>query len=90
MKTKDITDAWAWIRKNNQSIPDEVLDFMKDAAIAQLHSLSEPPTPTEDKPLQDELWDELSNDFRVLSRMEENDWGWNREILKSKFKITKR
>lgn len=36
MKRKDITDAWALIRKIDQTIPDDVLDFMKDSAIAAL------------------------------------------------------
>ena len=38
MTTKDITDAWARIRKIDNTIPDEVLDFMKDAAIEKLNS----------------------------------------------------
>lgn len=41
MNKKDIVDAWAWIRKNNQSIPDDVLDLMKDAAIEKLASHTE-------------------------------------------------
>ena len=36
MKRKDIIDAWAMIRETNHTIPDEVLDFMKNAAISQL------------------------------------------------------
>lgn len=36
MSKEDIIHAWVWIRKNNQSIPDEVLDLMKDAAIEKL------------------------------------------------------
>lgn len=35
---KQIIEAWAWIRKNNQSIPDDVLDLMKDAAIHQIEN----------------------------------------------------
>lgn len=35
MTSKQIIDAWATIRKENNSIPDEVLDFMKDAALGQ-------------------------------------------------------
>jgi hypothetical protein len=35
---KEIMDAYIWIRKNNSTIPDEVLDFMKDAAIEKLDS----------------------------------------------------
>jgi hypothetical protein len=38
MTPKDITDAWAKIRKIDQSIPDDVLDFMKNAAIEKLNS----------------------------------------------------
>lgn len=33
---KQIIDAYLWIRKNNQSIPDDVLDFMKEAALEKL------------------------------------------------------
>ena len=36
MKQKDIIDAWVRIRTIDQTIPDDVLDFMKDAAIAAL------------------------------------------------------
>jgi hypothetical protein len=38
MTNKDIIDAWAEIRRTNQSIPDEVLDFMKDSALAGIES----------------------------------------------------
>lgn len=33
----DIVNAWAKIREENNAIPDEVLDFMKDSAIAALN-----------------------------------------------------
>jgi hypothetical protein len=33
MKRADIINAWATIRKENHSIPDDVLDFMKNAAL---------------------------------------------------------
>lgn len=36
MTPKDIRDAWARIRKIDQTIPDDVLDFMKDAALDAL------------------------------------------------------
>jgi len=36
MKREDIVLAWAKIRKIDNTIPDEVLDFMKDSAIAAL------------------------------------------------------
>lgn len=36
MEKKDIFNAWALIRRIDQSIPDDVLDFMKDSAIAAL------------------------------------------------------
>lgn len=35
---KLITDAWAHCRTTNNSIPDEVLDFMKDVSLAALQS----------------------------------------------------
>jgi hypothetical protein len=40
MKAKDITDAWATIRKTNSTIPSDVLDFMKNAAIEKLNSMN--------------------------------------------------
>lgn len=36
MNGKDIIRAWVKIRKLDKTIPDEVLDFMKDAAIDKL------------------------------------------------------
>lgn len=38
MSNKEIIEAWAWVRKNNNSIPDDVLDLMKDSAIAALQN----------------------------------------------------
>lgn len=40
MTRKDIIDAYCEIRKTNTNIPDEVLDFMKDAAIEK-HKIME-------------------------------------------------
>ncbi len=36
MTKKDITDACLWIRNSDVIIPDEVLNFMRDAAIEKL------------------------------------------------------
>jgi hypothetical protein len=36
MNKQAIIDAWATIRKENQTIPDDVLDFMKDSALDAL------------------------------------------------------
>ncbi len=36
---KDIRDAYVHLRKTNQSIPDEVLDFIRDAALEKLAKL---------------------------------------------------
>lgn len=33
---KLITDAWAYLRTNNNSIPDDVLDFIKDSSLDAL------------------------------------------------------
>ena len=38
---KLITDAWVHLRSTNNSIPDEVLDFIKDSSIAALTKVSE-------------------------------------------------
>jgi len=41
---KEILDAYVFLRTNNQSIPDEVLDFIKDAALEKLKAIPiEPP-----------------------------------------------
>lgn len=32
MTTKDLSELYQWIRKNNQHTPDEVIDFMYQAA----------------------------------------------------------
>jgi len=45
MKPKDIVDAWAHIRKIDQTIPDDVLDFMKDAALAAIKTPPRDPQP---------------------------------------------
>ena len=33
---KSIIDAWVFLRTNNNSIPDNVLDFIKDSSLAAL------------------------------------------------------
>jgi hypothetical protein len=33
---KSIIEAWAFLRKNNNGIPDDVLDFIKDSSLAAL------------------------------------------------------
>jgi exosome complex RNA-binding protein Csl4 len=33
---KDIIDTYVFLRKNNHSIPDEVLDFIKDTCIEKI------------------------------------------------------
>lgn len=45
-KTKEIINAWARIRNIDQTIPDDVLDFMKDAAIEKINNqfTASPPT----------------------------------------------
>lgn len=40
MKNKDIIDAYCRIRKIDNTIPDDVLDFMKDAALEKLNSIN--------------------------------------------------
>ncbi len=49
MKAKDIIEAWARIRKIDQTIPDDVLDFMKDSAIAALAGSQSQEAPQQDK-----------------------------------------
>ena len=39
----DIIKAWTFLRENNNSIPDNVLDFMKDAALEKLEAVAAPP-----------------------------------------------
>lgn len=38
MTRKDIIDAYTWIRRNNSTIPDDVLDFMKNSSIKELEN----------------------------------------------------
>lgn len=38
---KEIIEAWVFLRKNNSSIPDEVLDFMKHHSLKALHRKNE-------------------------------------------------
>jgi hypothetical protein len=40
MKKQDIVNAWATMRKENNSIPDDVLDFMRDSAIEKSEMLN--------------------------------------------------
>lgn len=39
MTVKDIIDAYLEIRKTNNTIPDDVLDFMKDCAVKELKEI---------------------------------------------------
>ena len=34
---KQIIEAWAFLRTENMSLPDEVIDFVKDASLAILN-----------------------------------------------------
>jgi len=43
MKLTDLTDLYAWIRKNNQHTPDDVVDFMYQAAKEKFLKLQEKP-----------------------------------------------
>jgi hypothetical protein len=36
-----IVDAWVFLRENNCTIPDETIDFMRDAALEKLKKLEE-------------------------------------------------
>lgn len=40
MTEKDINDAYVFLRENNHSIPDNVLDFMKSASLSRFLELS--------------------------------------------------
>lgn len=37
---KDILNAWVFLRIRNHSIPDEVLDFIKNAALEKLEPIN--------------------------------------------------
>ena len=41
MTKEEIINAWAKIREENNSIPDDVLDFMKDCAIERLKEVNQ-------------------------------------------------
>lgn len=37
MTKQDIMDAWVHLRKNDSTIPDDVLNFLRDSAISKLN-----------------------------------------------------
>jgi len=39
IKEKDIVEAWVFLRKHNHSLPDEVLDFIKESSLKALEHL---------------------------------------------------
>ncbi|BAV39189.1 hypothetical protein BPT24_066 [Tenacibaculum phage pT24] len=64
MVTKEsIMEAYVFLRKNNQSIPDETLDFMKDASLKSLEDLKngDVKVATGNSALVEE-WDNTEND----------------------------
>ena len=74
MNRNDITTAYIIIRRTNNSIPDEVLDFMKDAAINAL-TVKEGP--------DQNLFNTLHDLFGVTALVSEMD-EIKRAILKDK------
>ena len=42
---KELSELYQWIRKNNHHTPDEVVDFMYEAAKEKLHELSKEDCP---------------------------------------------
>lgn len=42
IKQSDILDAYLFLRKNNHSIPDEALEFIKNAAMDKITLLASP------------------------------------------------
>ena len=40
MNRNEIIDAYLFLRKNNHSIPDDTLDFMKNASLRALESMN--------------------------------------------------
>jgi len=38
--TKELSDLYRWIRKNNQHTPDEIVDYMYEAAKEKLDKLN--------------------------------------------------
>jgi hypothetical protein len=41
MNIKDLTDLYVWIRQNNQTTPDDVIDFMYKSAKEKLEKINE-------------------------------------------------
>lgn len=39
---KEIIEAWTFLRRMNNTVPDETLDFMRDAALEKLNLVSIP------------------------------------------------
>jgi len=48
IRRKDILDAWAFLRRHNHSLPDEVLDFIKESSLKAL----EHPHPVQSEVMQ--------------------------------------
>ena len=44
MITEDIIDTWGRIKKTDKTIPEDILDFMKDSAIKELNKKAQPMT----------------------------------------------
>ncbi len=88
MKPKDIIDAYCRIRKIDSTIPDDVLDFMKDSALKSLEVIKQDgiriessvpgyDTITIPKPTKSELIHDLkmiSKISRATGRCETADW----------------
>jgi len=41
MNRNEIIEAWTFLRENNHSIPDNTLDFIKDAALSAYDSMDD-------------------------------------------------
>jgi len=64
---KQVIEAYVWIRKNNQSIPDHILNTMKNAALtAYITCPAERPVPNTER-LHESIISEIRESFSIDS-----------------------
>jgi hypothetical protein len=66
MNEKQIIDAYVRIRTIDNTIPDDVLDFMKNAAIERLRGLENPLVKKMEFMIENGLgWEDMKNDITM-------------------------
>jgi uncharacterized protein YecT (DUF1311 family) len=62
MTHRDIIDAYCHIRKTDHTIPDEVLNFMYQAALEKLDDI---PKSKEEQKAQEKEWKKFLSEFKL-------------------------